>query len=53
MAQGSSSSSDQERGPGVADDGERWERSNGVLLGVLSSLLLWSLIIVGVRATLS
>jgi hypothetical protein len=37
----------------VADARERWQRSNGVLFGVLSSLLLWSLIIVAVRATLS
>lgn len=53
MARGSSWSPDQEQGPPVADDSERWQRSNGVLFGVLSSLLLWSLIIAGVRATLT
>ena len=37
----------------LSEDSRRWQLSDGVLLGVLSSLLLWSLIIAGVHATLT
>ena len=43
--------------PGVrghaADEGRQWQVSDGVLFGVFSSLLLWSLIVAGVHATLT
>lgn len=37
----------------TADEGRRWQVSDGVLFGVFSSLLLWSLIVAGVHATLT
>ena len=37
----------------LSEDTRRWQLSDGVLLGVLSSLLLWSLILAGVHATLT
>lgn len=35
----------------AGDEPQRWPLSDRVLFGVLSSLLLWTLIIVGVQAT--
>lgn len=34
-------------------EADRWRLSDGVLLSVFSSLLLWSLIVAGLHATLS
>lgn len=41
------------RHPQVIEESRRWQLSDGVLFGVLSSLLLWSLILAGVHATLT
>ena len=40
-------------GSQAVDEGRRWHVSDGVLFGVFSSLLLWSLIVAGVHATLT
>jgi hypothetical protein len=42
-----------DRRPQVTEESRRWQLSDGVLFGVLSSLLLWSLILAGVHATLT
>lgn len=44
---------EEHRAQHLSEDTRRWQLSDGVLLGVLSSLLLWSLILAGVHATLT
>ena len=49
----SSAPTDRERTEALAAEDACWRLSDGVLFSVFSSLLLWSLIVAGLHATLT